>query len=178
MDRTLTQKEQLSELEQRGFMLFFTESDPGRGIRGADCFHCHGGVHFTNNQFINNGLETEVDMEDAGRAQVTGLASDRGKFMVPSLRNVAITAPYMHDGRFNTLEEVLEHYDHGVERSATLDPNLAKHLRYGGLRLSEEEKAALVAFLKTLTDTAFVHAHSSEAPRETELSSARGRMID
>lgn len=150
MDRTLTHGEKLTEQEQRGFQLFFTESDPRNGIRGADCFHCHGGAHFTNNQFLNNGLDTAF--ADSGRSTVTGKASDQGKFMVPSLRNVALTAPYMHDGRFTTLEEVIDHYDHGLKSSATLDPNLAKHIPQGGLRLSPEDKSALVAFLKALTD--------------------------
>ncbi len=99
---------------------------------------------------MNNGLDTAF--ADSGRSTVTGKASDQGKFMVPSLRNVALTAPYMHDGRFTTLEEVIDHYDHGLKSSATLDPNLAKHIPQGGLRLSPEDKSALVAFLKALTD--------------------------
>jgi cytochrome c peroxidase len=74
---------------------------------------------------------------------------------VPSLRNVAVTAPYMHDGRFRTLEEVVEHYCTGVKRSATLDPNLAKHPD-GGVPLSADDKRALVAFLKTLTDEKYL----------------------
>lgn len=147
---------ELTEQEKRGFQLFFTESDPVRGIRGADCFHCHGGAHFTNNQFLNNGLDSEKLLRDLGREKVTGKPADRGKFMVPSLRNVALTAPYMHDGRFQTLEEVVEHYDHGIRHSETLDPNLAKHLTHGGLGLTPEEKQALVAFLKTLTDERFI----------------------
>lgn len=152
MDRTVTGGERLDELEQRGFELFFTESDPGRGIKGADCFHCHGGAHFTNHQFLNNGLDGDAPLADEGLARVTGKPADRAKFIVPSLRNVARTAPYMHDGRFATLEEVIEHYDHGIQSSATLDPNLAKHLSHGGLGLSDEDKKALVAFLKALSD--------------------------
>ena len=81
--------------------------------------------------------------------------ADRGKFKVPTLRNVALTAPYMHDGRFATLEEVVEHYNAGVRPSPTLDPNLAKH-PVSGLGLNAADKAALVAFLKTLTDEQFV----------------------
>jgi cytochrome c peroxidase len=83
--------------------------------------------------------------------EVTKMEADRGKFKVPSLRNVELTAPYMHDGRFGTLEEVVEHYNSGLHRSSTLDPNLAKHPETG-LSLGAEDKAALVAFLKTLTD--------------------------
>ena len=151
LDRSLQGGPALTEEERRGFELFFTESDPGRGIRGADCFHCHGGAHFTNNSYMNNGLDGDSP-PDQGRESVTGEAKDRAKFAVPSLRNAARTAPYMHDGRFSTLEEVIEHYDHGVVRSATLDPNLAKHLRNGGLGLTPADKKALAAFLRTLTE--------------------------
>ena len=152
LDRALHGGATLTDEEQRGFTLFFTESDPAHGIRGADCFHCHGGAHFTNNTFVNNGLDSDDSITDTGREKGTGSKADRGKFMVPSLRNVARTAPYMHDGRFATLEAVIEHYDHGVARTATLDPNLAKHLAYGGLGLKPEEKRALAAFLRTLTE--------------------------
>ena len=88
---------------------------------------------------------------------MTKKEGDKGKFAVPSLRNVAVTAPYMHDGRFQTLEEVVEHYSSGVKRSATLDPNLAKHPA-GGLNLSAADKAALVAFLKSLTDERYLNS--------------------
>jgi cytochrome c peroxidase len=74
---------------------------------------------------------------------------------VPSLRNVAVRGPYMHDGRFNTLEEVVEHYSTGIKRSATLDPNIAKHPD-GGVPLGVDDKKALVAFLKTLTDERYL----------------------
>ena len=142
-----------SEQEKRGFELFVTEYEPRSGRYGADCFHCHGGALFTDNRLHNNGLE--VLKGDLGLGGVTGDPADLGKFMTPSLRNIAVTAPYMHDGRFASLEEVVRHYSEGVQDSETLDPNLAKHPR-GGLRLSEEDQQALVAFLKTLTDTAFV----------------------
>lgn len=155
MDRMVSGKATLTEQEKHGFTLFFTESDPGHGIKGGDCFHCHGGAQFSNSQFLNNGLDDDAGIQDEGLAQVSGKPTDRGRFMVPSLRNVARTAPYMHDGRFSTLEEVIEHYDHGVRASSTLDPNLAKHLRNQGLGLTVEDKAALVAFLKTLTDESF-----------------------
>jgi cytochrome c peroxidase len=135
--------------EQRGFELFHTENDPRLGQRGADCFHCHGGATFQNIAFANNGMDGHF--RDEGRASVTKREGDKGKFAVPSLRNVALTAPYMHDGRFATLEEVIEHYDSGLKRSATLDPNLAKHPA-SGMGLSADEKRSLLAFLKTLTE--------------------------
>lgn len=145
-DRAMRGKATLSDAEKRGFELFMTEYEPRTGQFGADCFHCHGGALFSDHQFHNNGL----DGDDHGRAKITQLPSDERKFSTPSLRNVALTAPYMHDGRFATLEEVIEHYSSGVHRSPTLDPNLAKHPE-NGLNFSAADKAALVAFLKTLT---------------------------
>jgi cytochrome c peroxidase len=152
-DRVLRGNEKFTVEEQRGFELFSTEYDPRRGQYGADCFHCHGGPLFQSQGFANNG--SGGAFEDIGREKVTGKSSDRGKFAVPSLRNIGLTAPYMHDGRFRTLEDVVEHYSTGVVRSATLDPNLAKHPE-GGVPLNTADKHALVAFLKTLTDEEFL----------------------
>jgi cytochrome c peroxidase len=151
-DRVLRGAEQFTDPEKRGFQLFSTEYDPRRGQFGADCFHCHGGALFQSQTFANNGLDSEFS--DVGRAKITSNKSDEGKFAVPSLRNVALTGPYMHDGRFKTLEEAIDHYCKGVKRSATLDPNLAKHPD-GGVPLSKSDQQALVAFLSTLTDSRF-----------------------
>ncbi len=148
IDRAMRGTATLSEEEKRGFELFMTENDPRTRQRGADCFHCHGGPLFSDHDFHNNGLAPDAD--DTGRFRVTHNEADKGKFSTPSLRNVALTAPYMHDGRFATLEEVVAHYSTGVKRSATLDPNLAKHPD-GGLQLTADEQRALVAFLRTLT---------------------------
>jgi cytochrome c peroxidase len=148
-DRALRGKATLSDDEKRGFELFMTEYEPRTGQFGADCFHCHGGPLFSDHQFHNNGLVPTDD--DTGRHRITKVESDRNKFATPSLRNIARTAPYMHDGRFATLEEVVAHYSTGIHRSPTLDPNLAKHPA-AGLQLSEADQRALVAFLKTLTD--------------------------
>jgi cytochrome c peroxidase len=149
LDRALDGKSELTSEEKRGFELFMTEYDPRRGLHGADCFHCHGGALFQSQGFANNGLDSAF--ADAGRGAVTGREGDKGRFAVPSLRNVELTAPYMHDGRFKTLEEVVAHYCTGVKRSSTLDPNLAKHPD-GGVPLSAGDQKALVAFLKTLTE--------------------------
>lgn len=149
-DRVQRGQEQFTPEEQRGFELFATEYDPRRGQFGADCFHCHGGPLFQSQSFANNGLD-EIP-SDSGRGKISGKRSDDGKFSTPSLRNIALTAPYMHDGRFQSLEEVIEHYATGVKRNATLDPNLAKHPA-GGVPLSSADKRALAAFLRTLTDT-------------------------
>jgi cytochrome c peroxidase len=160
-DRAARKLDTLTAQEQRGLQLFVTEHDPARGLRGADCFHCHGGNLFSNHQFINNGLEEFAS--DLGRMEITKRESDRAKFKVPTLRNVALTAPYMHDGRFATLEEVVEHYNGTLHRSPNLDPNLAKH-PVSGLGLNADDKAALVAFLKTLTDINFVTRASKAHP--------------
>ena len=151
-DRALNGEAELNDEEKRGFELFQTEYDPRRGQFGADCFHCHGGPLFQSQSFANNGLDAAF--KDKGRSTASGRAGDDGKFAVPSLRNIAATGPYMHDGRFASLEEVVEHYASGVQRSATLDPNLAKHPN-GGIPLSTGDKRALVAFLRTLTDEHF-----------------------
>lgn len=148
-DRVLQGKATFTAKEQRGFELFVTENEPRSGRYGADCFHCHGGPLLSDHGFHNNGLDTRPT--DPGLARTTGNANDTGKFATPSLRNISLTAPYMHDGRFKTLEEVVQHYSSGIQRSETLDPNLAKHPE-GGLALSKEDQSALVAFLRTLTD--------------------------
>jgi cytochrome c peroxidase len=152
-DHVINGNAKFTDEEQRGYELFNTEYDPRHGEFGADCFHCHGGPLFQSQDFANNGLDSAF--RDLGRYIITKRAGDAGKFSVPSLRNVAVTAPYMHDGRFRTLDEVVEHYCTGMKRSATLDPNLAKHPD-GGVPLSADDKRALVAFLKTLTDERFI----------------------
>jgi cytochrome c peroxidase len=135
----------LSESAKRGAELFFGER--------ADCFHCHSEGLLTDFDFHNNGLDAVLDSSNLGRAKVTGLARDHGKFKTPGLHNVALTAPYMHDGRFATLEEVVEHYNSGIVQSPTLDPKIKSP---DGLYLSNQEKADLVAFLKALSDQSFI----------------------
>lgn len=142
----------LTELELFGFTMFETE-------RG-DCFHCHGSTT-TGNMFgafgqlifTNNGLEPDATMPP-GRMAVTGNPSDRGKFKIPSLRNVAVTFPYFHDGRFQSLQEVIEFYNMGGHPSSTIDPNMKA--AGVGRNWSQYEKSALLAFLNTLTDVEFL----------------------
>ena len=147
-DRKIRGEVTLSESEARGEELFFSET--------GECFHCHASLLFTDDEFHDIGLD--VDPPDAGRSIVTGTVFDRGKFKTPTLRNVERTGPYMHDGRFGTLEQVLDHYATGVQRSPNLDPLLGIHLNGGGtgLPLSVQDRADLVAFLTTLTDPAFL----------------------
>lgn len=122
-DRFIAGTESLTAEETLGMQLFNGESNPNSPTPGADCFHCHGGALFTNHKLMNNGLDSVLT--DLGLGAVTGLATDNGKFKVPSLRNIAYTAPYMHDGRFQTLEEVVEFYNSGVHpNSPNLDPSM------------------------------------------------------
>lgn len=155
-DKYLRQEATLTESEERGRALFFTEFNPAfPELSGADCAHCHSGRDFRNNRYMNNGLDAEAEITDVGRMQVTGDEKDKGKFKVTSLRNIALTAPYMHDGRFTTLEEVVEHYNSGIQPSQSLDLAL-EYTRTTGLMLTEQDKADLIAFLHTLTDEEFI----------------------
>ena len=142
----------LTPSERRGRVLFFQEfNGPVPSASGADCAHCHSGSNFENDLYMNNGLDTDATISDSGRYAATGINGDIGKFKVPTLRNIELTPPYMHDGRFKTLEEVVDHYDHGIKVSTTLDPALNSTITTG-LRLTAQDKIDLVAFLKTLTD--------------------------
>ena len=132
-DRWLAGQAAFTPEEERGFFLFHTEA--------GDCFHCHVAPLFTDNELHNNGLD--LDPPDEGLAALTGKRLDRGKFKTPTLRNVEYTAPYMHDGRFQTLEEVVEHYDSGFYRTILTDPLL---LVRTNLDLNPADKRALVAF--------------------------------
>ena len=135
----------LNSSEQNGFNLFFGE---------AECIHCHSGPLLNDPTFRNNGLD-EV-FTDLGLGKVTGLDTDNGKFKVTTLRNIAESGPYMHDGRFATLEEVIVHYNSGVkENSPNIDPEMEHFI--GGLNLTETEIADLVAFLQTFTDESYLN---------------------
>lgn len=127
----------------------------GYTVFNQKCATCHATDLFTDNSFRNNGLPINPSLNDIGRYRVTELDSDKYKFKVPSLRNIEKTAPYMHDGRFFTLEAVLNHYSSGVVSSATLDASLNTNGTLG-IPLSNLEKTQLITFLKTLTDTQFL----------------------
>lgn len=138
---------QISPEEWAGYDLF-------KSLNGADCFHCHNGPLMQIQKYSNNGLDN-VPL-DLGRELITGFSSDRGKFKIPTLRNIALTAPYMHDGRFETLDEVIEHYSSGIHQSPTIDP-LIEFAFQGGVQLDSEQKSLLKAFLNTLTDYEFIN---------------------
>jgi len=140
-------EEVFTKSELNGFAIFNSEK--------GDCFHCHGTSLFTDNLFHNNGLDVEPFL-DLGLGKITENTSDNGKFKTPTLRNIEVSAPYMHDGRFATLEKVIEHYDSGGHFSSTVDP-LMKKLGVG-LNLTNQEKSDLISFLKTLTDYDYITA--------------------
>lgn len=156
-DRYLEGKFQPDAAALHGMQLFFTAPEPAKQIRGANCGHCHGGPKLFLELFHNNGLDSMPT--DAGREKLTGLAADRGRFRVPTLRNIALTAPYMHDGRFQTLEQVLDHYSEHIVSSASLSPLLRNMSNVTGgtsLQLRPQEKKDIIAFLHLLTDSAFI----------------------
>lgn len=132
-----------------------TDELAGYDIFKTKCSACHATDLMTDNSFRNNGLAVNPKLNDVGRYRVTQLAVDYYKFKVPSLRNVEKTAPYMHDGRFGTLEGVLDHYSNGVTDSETLDPILNQNGKIG-IALTSQEKAQVIAFLKTLTDNQYL----------------------
>ena len=145
-----------SDLENLGKNIFFG----GRG----DCAQCHTSDLFVGDEARNNGLDAVLT--DLGLGAVTGNSNDNGKFKVGSLRNIELTSPYMHDGRFETLEEVVEHYDSGVQASTTLDNRLEQRNSNNPrrLNLTNQEKEALVAFMKTLTDLELVSDEKFSSP--------------
>lgn len=147
----------LTDLEKRGLEVF---SD----LRLGDCTHCHqlANPQLADNDFHNNGLDSDADLKP-GLYEVTGKEKDFGKFKTPSLRNLAFTAPYMHDGRFETLEEVVEFYSTGVHFNRTVDP-LMEFAYQGGVQLVEDDKKALVAFLLSLSDSSLIINPQLSAP--------------
>ncbi|MBI1184189.1 c-type cytochrome [bacterium] len=154
-------KHLLTDEEFLGYKLFIKHINPDNGSgknmpgtanRGANCGDCHKTALMTNSMFTSNGLDSVTT--DPGYGKISGLPQFDGTFKTPTLRNIELTAPYMHDGRFNTLEEVIEHYDSHVQDHPNLDVQIsaAGNNFPGRLDLTDEEKRALVAFLKTLTD--------------------------
>ena len=140
----------LSDDERQGMDIFF---DGNFLLPDGECAHCHNVPLFTTNEYFNNGIqevESLQDFEDMGLGAISGLDFDNGKFRAPTLRNIVLTAPYMHDGRFNTLEEVLDHYNEGTH-PAENTPDIIRDLG-----LTEEQKANIIKFLYTLTDTSYL----------------------
>lgn len=140
----------LSDEEMRGYTLFTQH-----------CNSCHKEPLFSDFKFRNNGLPVDAHLQDSGRAHITLQTSDLYKFKTPSLRNIALTKPYMHDGRFATLQECLEHYSNGNFNQTNLDPMLQNPLP-----LSAQDKQDIIAFLLTLTDYEFIQDKRFSNPNE------------
>lgn len=140
---------ELSASEDRGRRIFFDIED---GVPTSECGHCHVEPLFSGMEYFNNGLD-EVsgpdDFPDPGLGGISGRTGEMGAFRTPGLRNIALTSPYMHDGRFGTLEEVIDHYTRGGQYGEHVHPNVRK------LDFSDRDRADLIAFLKTLTDAAY-----------------------
>ncbi|MCX6284488.1 MAG: cytochrome-c peroxidase [Bacteroidetes bacterium] len=157
-DRYLEGKVQLTEKERKGYVLFMTET-------GGDCFHCHGGEGnplFTTNLFYNNGLDS-VFADPFDRYSYTHHSTDVGVYVAPTLRNVAFTAPYMHDGRFKSLEEVINFYSSGLVWSPSIS-TLMHHISTHGVQLTPSQKSDLKDFILTLTDSSFVTNNAFSRP--------------
>lgn len=149
-DKYMRGELQLTTDELAGFILFTTEE-------GGDCFHCHGSSGnplFTTNLFYNNGKDTVFNTGD-DRFMITGKAGDKGAYKATTLRNIAAGGPYMHDGRFKTLDEVIDFYSHNIVMSPSISP-LMHHVNEGGIQLTPAEKSQLKAFLNSLTDESFL----------------------
>jgi len=136
-------------IESKGYALFKTH-----------CNSCHVEPLFTNYSFQNNGLRPDSILDDKGRAIITQRAEDSYTFKVPSLRNIEYSRPYMHDGRFEKLEQVYDHYEKGIIASKTLAPELAE-----GINLNADERVELTAFLLTLSDREFLFNPDHAYPR-------------
>tara|TARA_B100000508_G_scaffold137355_1_gene131660 strand:- start:187055 stop:188074 length:1020 start_codon:yes stop_codon:yes gene_type:complete len=143
--------------EWAGMDVFFS-------LSAGDCLHCHDGALAQVNMFANNGLDASFE-DDPGRMLVTGNPNDAGKFKVPTLRNIELTAPYMHDGRFSDLGEVVNHYSTGLVESSTIDP-LMEFAHQGGVQLDAQERQLLITFLKTFTDQQFINNPDFQDPNK------------
>ncbi len=159
-DRVLRGEEFFTDSEFNGYDMFF---DLSPDMPDAECAHCHGGPLFTTNEYVNNGISNVNSLEDfidKGRGEVTGVLFDNGKFKIPTLRNITLTPPYMHDGRFATIEEVIHHYNSGGHYADNLDPLILP------LNLSEQNIQDIIAFLRTLEDTEYTTNPDLQNPFE------------
>lgn len=172
-ERTLMSGSSPHDLYLLGLPNGYTEMQNIRMLQGrdifmdenaGDCFHCHGDIYnplWTDNLFHNNGLDASIT--DFGLGKVTGNPNDNGKFKTPTLRNLSYTAPYMHDGRFKNLDEVIEHYSTGLVWSSTID-DLMKEVDFGGAQFTLEQKDLLKAFLISLNDESFLTNPAFQEP--------------
>jgi cytochrome c peroxidase len=155
--------------EEGGFMN--SQELNGLSLYEEHCSSCHSGFLFTDNSFHNNGIDSawnDLSHEYifTGRFRITFDSADLGKYKTPTLRNIALTAPYMHDGRFSSLQTVLEHYNEEVKYSKSLDTLLYQNNGAPGIPLSNEDKQDLISFLNTLTDYEFISNENFGAPKK------------
>ena len=136
---------------KKGEVAYSAQEENGYQLYKTNCASCHPEPMFTDYSFRNIGLPIDLNLVDFGRMRITGEKTDSLKFKVPTLRNVYISSNYMHDGRFNTLAQCINHYRTGVQQSATLDPLVAN-----GITLTNTEATNLALFLRTLTDSSFI----------------------
>jgi cytochrome c peroxidase len=154
-DKVLRGDAIFSPTQQAGF-------DSFNALSGGDCFHCHGGILTTDHSFKNNGLDAMP--LDSGRGGVTGITADDFTFKVPPLRNIEFSGPYMHDGRFANLDEVISHYSTGLQHSS---PNISPLMEFsaqGGVQLDPQERAELKAFLLMFSDPDFINNSAFSNP--------------
>jgi len=149
-DKVIRKEEKFTEMEQKGYNLF-----------KQNCASCHKEPLFSSNDFKNNGLQIDITLNDFGRMKITQNPKDSLLFKVPTLRNIEFTFPYMHDGRFKNLNEVIKHYNSGIQKSKTLSKELLMPLN-----LSDNQRIELVSFLKTLTDNEFLFNPKYSFPKK------------
>lgn len=148
-DKVIRKEENFTEQEKNGYELF-----------QRNCASCHKEPLFTSNEFANNGLPVDTLLNDFGKIRITQNKQDSLKFKIPTLRNIEYTYPYMHDGRFKKLSQVLNHYTNGIHQSLTLANELKQ-----GINLSSNEKVDLIAFLLTLSDKEFIFNQKHSFPK-------------
>ena len=149
-DRVMHKEDTFTTKEAKGYALF-----------KQNCASCHTEPLFTNMQFENNGLPVDDSLKDIGRMKISRKAADSLKFKVPTLRNIEFSQPYMHDGRFATTQQCINHYRNNVQPGPTVDP-----LVVGGISMTDAEASNLAAFLRTLTDSSFItDPRLAEPPR-------------
>lgn len=151
-----------------GDLQFTTQEKNGYALFQKNCSSCHREPLFTNDEFANNGLPDNPTLKDKGRMHITLDSTDTYKFKIPTLRNIEYTYPYMHDGRFKKLSEVMNHYTSGIIQSKTLAPELKEKIK-----LTENEKVDIISFLLTLSDKEFVFNSNHSYPKEIISSTAK-----
>ena len=149
-DRVVLQQESFTAMESKGYAIFRN-----------NCASCHKEPLFSSNEFKNNGLKVDTTLKDYGRMKITLNPKDSLLFRVPTLRNIEFSYPYMHDGRFKTLNTVIKHYESGIENSVTLSKELQKPIQ-----LSPNQRTELIAFLKTLSDKEFLFNPKYNFPKK------------